>query len=111
MHYDEATMKRLVNGQPEPLVSRFRVTADLVASVLSRPDGPAALKHLLRTNHDSDQRKRQHRKRAIAVYRSLEAAGVAERAPRRARPVRRRARRHACRPAPTSGPRCGSRRR
>ncbi len=79
VHYDEATMNRLVNGQPEPLVSRFRVTADLVASVLSRPDGPAALKHLLRTNHDSDQRKRQHRKRAIAVYRSLEAAGVAER--------------------------------
>jgi hypothetical protein len=27
--------------RPEPLVSRFRVTADLVASVLARPDGPA----------------------------------------------------------------------
>ena len=79
VHYDEATMHRLVGGRPEPLVSRFRVTADLVASVLSRPDGPEALKHLLRTNHDTDQRKRQHKKRAIAVYRSLEAAGVAER--------------------------------
>jgi superfamily II RNA helicase len=79
VHYDEATMHRLVDGRPEPLVSRFRVTADLVASVLSRADGPAALKHLLRTNHDTDQRKRQHKKRAIAVYRSLEAAGVAER--------------------------------
>lgn len=79
VHYDEATMQRLIGATPEPLVSRFRVTADLVASVLGRPDGPAALKHLLRTNHDTDQRKRQHRKRAIAVYRSLEAAGVAER--------------------------------
>ena len=79
VHYDEASMNRLVNGQPEPLVSRFRVTADLVATVLSRPDGPKALKHLLRTNHDTDLRKRQHRHRAIAVYRSLEAAGVAER--------------------------------
>ena len=59
--------------------SRFRVTADLVASVLSRPDGPAALKHLLRTNHDPEPRRRQHQRRAIAVYRSLEAAGVAER--------------------------------
>ena len=79
VHYDEAAMQRLVAAQPEPLVSRFRVTADLVASVLSRPDGPVALKHLLRTNHDPEPRRRQHQRRAIAVYRSLEAAGVAER--------------------------------
>jgi superfamily II RNA helicase len=79
VHYDEAAMERLVGGTPEPLTSRFRVTADLVAGVLSRPDGPVALKHLLRTNHDAEPRRRQHRRRAIAVYRSLEAAGVAER--------------------------------
>jgi hypothetical protein len=79
VHYDEAAMERLVAGAPEPLTSRFRVTADLVAGVLSRPDGPAALKHLLHTNHDPEPRRRQHRRRAIAVYRSLEAAGVAER--------------------------------
>ncbi|MEI7547590.1 MAG: DUF3516 domain-containing protein, partial [Actinomycetota bacterium] len=79
VHYDEATMHRLIAARPEPLVSRFRVTADLVATVLARPEGPSALKHLLRTNHDNEQRKRQHKKRAIAVYRSLEAAGVAER--------------------------------
>ena len=60
-------------------MSRFRVTADLVAAVLSRPDGPSALKHLLRTNHDAEPRRRQHLRRAIALYRSLEAAGVAER--------------------------------
>ena len=79
VHYDEAVMERLVSGTPEALTSRFLVTADLVASVLSRPDGPVALKHLLRTNHDPERRRRQHRRRAIAVYRSLEAAGVAER--------------------------------
>jgi hypothetical protein len=79
VHYDEAGLARLVASTPEPLVSRFRVTADLVASVLARPDGPDALKHLLRTNHDTDLRKRAHTRRAIAVYRSLEAAGVAER--------------------------------
>jgi len=79
VHYDEAAMERLVAGTPEPLTSRFRVTADVVASVLARPDGPDALKHLLRTNHDPEPRRRQHRRRAIAVYRSLEAAGVAER--------------------------------
>ncbi len=79
VHYDEATMNRIIAARPEPLVSRFRVTADLVASVLSRPDGPSALKHLLATNHDAPARRRLHKKRAIAVYRSLEAAGVAER--------------------------------
>ncbi|MFV0307982.1 MAG: DEAD/DEAH box helicase [Desertimonas sp.] len=79
VHYDEATMDKLVSAAPEPLTSRFRVTPDLVASVLARPDGPNALKHLLRTNHDDERRRRHHQRRAIAVYRSLEAAGVAER--------------------------------
>ncbi len=79
VHYDETTFQRLIAATPEPLVSRFRVTADLVATVLTRPDGPTALKHLLRTNHDPEPRRRQHRRRALAVYRSLEAAGVAAR--------------------------------
>jgi hypothetical protein len=67
VHYDEATMKRLVGARPEPLISRFRVTADLVAEVLGRPDGPPALKRLLRTNHDAEPRRRQHQRRAIHV--------------------------------------------
>ena len=79
VHYDDKTMQRLMTAQPEALTSRFRVTADLVANVLGRSDGPAALKRLLSTNHDTPPRRRQHKRRAIAVYRSLEAAGVAER--------------------------------
>ena len=79
VHYDEATMQRLMTAQPEALTSRFKVTADMVANVLARPDGPAALKHLLNTNHDAPPRRRQHKRRAIALYRSLEEAGVAER--------------------------------
>ena len=79
VHYDEASMQRLVTGTPEPLTSRFRVTPDLVATVLGRPDGPRALKRLLRTNHEPDARRALHRRRAIEVYRMLEAAGVAER--------------------------------
>ncbi len=79
VHWDEKTFERLIVAEPEPLVSRFKVTADLVASVLSRPDGPDALKNLLNINHDTESRKRTHRRRAIHIYRSLEAAGVAER--------------------------------
>jgi superfamily II RNA helicase len=79
VHYDEATLQRLVTARPEPLVSRFKVTPDLVAGVLARSDGPDALRHLLRTNHDPAPRRRLHTRRALAIYRSLEAAGVAER--------------------------------
>ncbi len=80
VHWDEKTFERLINSSPEPLVSRFKVTADMVASVLARPDnGAEVLKDLLTTNHDTDTRKRTHKRRAIHVYRSLEAAGVAER--------------------------------
>jgi superfamily II RNA helicase len=79
VHFDEATMQRLMTAQPEALTSRFKVTADMVANVLGRPDGPSALKHLLNTNHDAPLRRRQHKRRAIAIYRSLEAAGVAAR--------------------------------
>lgn len=79
VHYDAGTLDRLVSSRPEPLVSRFRVTPDLVATVLARPDGPAALKELLLGNHDPVPRRRRHVRRAIAVYRALEAAGVAER--------------------------------
>ena len=79
VHYDQATLTRLIGAQPEPLTSRFKVTTDLVATVLARPDGPVALKALLADNHDAPSRQRWHRRRAISVYRSLEAAGVAER--------------------------------
>jgi hypothetical protein len=79
VHYDERTFERLWTAAPEPLVSRFAVSADLVAAVLARPDGPVALRRLLRTNHDPEPRKRRHRRRALRLYRSLEAAGVAER--------------------------------
>ena len=79
VHYDQATFDRLIAATPEPLASRFKVTADLVATVLSRPDGVQALKVLLATNHDPPERRRFHKRRAIAVYRSLETAGVAAR--------------------------------
>ena len=79
VHFDENTFNKLIAAPPEPLVSRFRVTPDLVASVLSRPDGVVALKELLATNHDAPEKRRGHKKRAIATYKSLEAAGVAER--------------------------------
>ena len=80
VHYDDNTFNRLLAAPPEPLTSHFRVTPHLVASVLARDTHEIdALKDLLQNNHDTPARKREHIKRAIAVYRSLETAGVAER--------------------------------
>ncbi len=79
VHYDAATFERLISARPEALISRFKVSPDLLATVLARRDGPEALKALLATNHDPLPRRRQHKRRAIAIYRALEAAGVAER--------------------------------
>lgn len=79
VHFDEATFTRLLGSVPEPLISRFKVGPDMVATVLARPDGPQALKDLLRDNHEPPARRRAHQRRAIRIFRSLEAAGVAER--------------------------------
>lgn len=73
------THDRLVAGEPEPLTSQFRVSHAMIVNVLARPsDAVAAMRYLLRTNHDGDARKVRHVLTAIAVYRSLLAAGVVE---------------------------------
>jgi Domain of unknown function (DUF3516)/DEAD/DEAH box helicase len=81
VRYDDKTFDRLIGATPEALRSQFRVTPDLVASALARGqhDGPLLLKELLRINHDGPERQRHHTRRAIAVFRALEAAGVAAR--------------------------------
>ena len=81
VHYDDKTFERLIAAESESLTSRFRVSPNLIATVLARDhnEGPAALKALLNDNHDTVARKRDHKRRAIAIYRSLEAAGVASR--------------------------------
>ncbi|MFN8103436.1 MAG: DUF3516 domain-containing protein [Acidimicrobiia bacterium] len=80
VHWSEKTFTRLVAGLPETLRSSFDVTPAMVIAVLDRPgDGCAALKRLLLDNHDDRPAVRSHVRRAIAIYRSLLAAGVVER--------------------------------
>ncbi len=78
-HWTEDTFHRVVNGDPEPLVSSFDVTHQMMLNVLDRPgDGCAAMKHLLRDNHETDKRKRGHQRQAIGIYRSLRDADLLE---------------------------------
>jgi hypothetical protein len=68
-HWDRATFDRLVNGAPEPLVSRFEVNFGMLLNLLqSDPfemgDGYRRLVRLVLRSHGSDYVKKQHLKTA-----------------------------------------------
>jgi hypothetical protein len=78
-HWDEGTFEKLVHGAPEPLTSSFAVNHQMVMSLLDRPgDGCAAVRRLMTDNHEPRRRRRQHVRRAIAIYRSLVGADLLE---------------------------------
>ena len=78
-HWTEDTFTKLVNGQPEPLSSSFRINHQMVLTLLDRPgDGCRAVKDLLQTNHETPKRRRGHIRRTIAIYRSLVDAELLE---------------------------------
>ena len=78
--WSSATHERLVGSQPEPLTSHFRVTHSMLLHVIARPGDPvAAMRHLLRDNHESRAGQRHHIRAAISAYRALLAGGVVER--------------------------------
>ncbi len=82
-HWTEDTFHKLVNGQPEPLRSHFRVNHQMVMTLLDRPahdgvDGCRAVRHILSDNHEPRARQRAHIRRAISIYRSLVAAELLE---------------------------------
>jgi superfamily II RNA helicase len=78
--WSEATQKRLVEAQPEPLTSHFSVSTSMLLNVLARPGDPvAALRHLLTDNHEPRKKQLRHIREAIGIARALITAGVVER--------------------------------
>ena len=78
--WTEDSFERLVAAPPEPLVSRMRVTHAMVLNVMARQGDPfAAMRKLLRDNHEDPRRQVRHVRQAVQIYRSLLAAGVVER--------------------------------
>jgi len=83
VNWTDKTYERLRDAPPEPLTSSFAVSHAMVLNVLARPGDPiAAMRHLLVDNHEPESAQGRHVRQAIAVYRSLRAAGVIERVPR-----------------------------
>jgi len=78
-HWDDKTFERLRNGRPEKLKSNFEVSHSMLLNVLDRPgDGCGSMRKLLTKNHEPRTDQRRHIRKAIAMYRSLAAAGIVE---------------------------------
>ncbi len=78
--WGEPTFQRLVESEPEPLTSSFRVSHAMLLNVIARPGDPFyAARQLLEDNHEERPAQRRHIRRAIAICRALLAAGVIER--------------------------------
>ena len=86
-HWTEDTFDKLVNGAPEPMVSSFGVSHQMLLNLLDRPPvrgdfeqpgGCEAVRGLLQDNHETRKAQRRHIRRAIAMYRSLLDAEVVE---------------------------------
>ena len=71
--WNQETLLKLSQGQPEALHSSFKVTHSMLLNVLSREfeNGGRAMQRLIRNCHESPHQKKQHRKIAFQLFRSL----------------------------------------
>ncbi len=70
--WNEDTFKKLQAAAPEALGSKFQVTHGMLLQVLGQPgDGCRAMQKLIADSHESSGAKKQHRKRAWQLFRSL----------------------------------------
>lgn len=70
--WDEKTFARLVEAQPERLMSRFQVSHGMLLNVLSRStDGCVAMRELIRESHETERAKEAHRRRGWQLFRAL----------------------------------------
>ncbi len=77
--WTEEIFDRLVAADPEPLVSRMRVSHAMLLNVIARDGDPfEAMRRLLRDNHEDGRAQVRLVRRAVAQYRALLAAGVVE---------------------------------
>ncbi|GAA1910567.1 DEAD/DEAH box helicase [Nocardioides marmoribigeumensis] len=78
--WTEQTFDKLVNGDPEPLPSRMRVTNAMLVNVLAREeDAFPVVRRLLTENHEDRRRQLRLARRALRLTRSLVHSGVVTR--------------------------------
>ncbi|HVY40728.1 MAG TPA: DUF3516 domain-containing protein [Polyangia bacterium] len=81
VHWDRGTFDRLVNGTPEPLVSRFEVTHGVLLNCLQSrapKGGYRRLVQIIGRSHGGPRDKRAERRRAAAYFRTLRRAKLVD---------------------------------
>jgi superfamily II RNA helicase len=87
VHWDRSTFDRLVTSQPEPLVSRFRMSHGILLEILQRPERgsrseePGGCREVARIIHRSHERRAQRRifgREARTMFESLVEGGIVE---------------------------------
>ncbi len=79
VHWDRQTFERLQSKPPEPLESRFVVTHGMLLQILQGdPRGYRRLVLLIARAHGSTNQKRQLRRTAATLFRTLRRAGIIE---------------------------------
>lgn len=77
------TYQRLIEAQPESLVSQFRVSSSMLLNVVCRPgDGFEHMRRLLRGNHDSREKQNKDILRSLELFRGLLTAGIVVKLPK-----------------------------
>ncbi|WP_324615127.1 DEAD/DEAH box helicase [Nesterenkonia sedimenti] len=77
--WSEKTFEKLIGAEPEPMVSRMRVTYAMVLHLLNRPEDPVrAMRRLITSSDETPARQAQLQRRALEILRELLAAGVLE---------------------------------
>jgi superfamily II RNA helicase len=85
VHWDESTFRKLMDANPEPLTSSFRIHHGMVLNVLARDgDGCAALRQIIRDCHEAPAAKPALRRRTFALFRSLVEKDIVRILPQRA---------------------------
>jgi superfamily II RNA helicase len=78
-HWDRGTFDALVSSQPEPLVSRFRVSHGMILNVLARRDGGCIdVGRIVYRSHERRAQRRIFGREARSMFQSLLEAGIVE---------------------------------
>jgi len=87
VNWDEKVFRRLIDAPPEKLVSSFQVQHSMLLNVLGREheDGCAALRKIIKDNHEPPSKKKAHKKRAFQIFRGLVEGNILRIIPRNER--------------------------
>ncbi len=77
VHWDRETFERILEKKPEPLESRFVVSHGMLLALLQGdPRGYRRLVEIIRRSHSNEWGKRQLRRTAATLFRTLRRAGI-----------------------------------